>query len=219
MAAVTALAAALLLGRPLVSAEQRVTVTGAPLAVYEEKPIPVSAGSTVCAQRVLLTPRTEIAQVVAERTPGGRPPLVATASGEGYRSGPVAVPAGPAERHEVQAPIDAPDRDVLGDVCLRNEGPQTVQLAGTEEFRSRTRLITQVDGEDVEPDLSLAFYADEPQSALSQLPGIVHRMTVGRGFLSADALVWFLLVLAFAGVPVVVFATWYRVLSRQGRQP
>jgi hypothetical protein len=213
VAGLTLLLALVTLVRPLLQERQRPTATGAPAPVAEVLPVEVPAGESVCAERILLSPRTEVAEVVSVESRRPRPPLTVTADGPGYRSAPVRVPPGPAKHHPVLVGFDAPDRELLGRLCLRNDGTAPATFVGTGEFRTLTRLTTVVAGETQPVDLSVGFYAAEPRSLLADLSGIVHRMTIGRGLLSADWLVWFVLVLAFAGVPAVVFATWRRLVE------
>ena len=216
VALATLVVGAITLGHPLLKRESRVTVTGAPAPIYAVSTVKVAPGQTMCATRVLLNERTQVASLVVEGSKTPSPPLVATASGPGYRAGPVQVPAGPAGRHGVNVPLDTPKQDVLGRLCLRNDGWTRVAFIGTDEFRSLTRETTVVGGKTIPTDVTLSFYERTPTSALAELPGMVHRMTIGRGFLGMGWLVWIVLALAFVGVPVLLLRTLHGVLAADG---
>jgi hypothetical protein len=168
----------------------------------------------VCASRILLSPRTAEAVFSTQGPTQTRPPLEVTADGPGgYRSGPVRIDPARTTEPVLKAPITPPDRELLGRLCIRNAGDTAVRLMGSDEFRTRTRLETTVDGEPNPIDLTLSFYTAEPVSVVSELGGIVHRMTIARGFLGAEWLVWIVLLLAFAGVPAAMLWTVSRVIG------
>ena len=75
-----------------------------------------------------------------------------------------------------------------------------------------TRAITSVDGKDIEADLSLTFFTGEKTSVLGELGTIGDRMHIDRGFLGHGWIIWFVLALAFIGVPLVVLTVLYRAL-------
>jgi hypothetical protein len=205
--------AVILFAAPLTEKRTRIASVGAPSPVAETIPIRARPGQVVCATRALLSPDTQVVEVVVDQGSRPMPPLEVWADAPGYRSPPARVPAGEPGRHGVTTQITPPDRDMLGRVCLRNAGRAPVTFVGTREFRTITRLITTVDGTPIEPDLTLTLYSATPVSVAGELSHIVDRMTISRGFLGAEWLVWTLLVLVAVGVPAATLAALYRALS------
>lgn len=206
-----AVLAAVTLVRPLLDQRQRVTATSTPAPLYTVAPVTAQPDQAICVRRTLLNERTQVAEFIND-SKGPRPSLELVASGPGYRSAPVRIPGGRGGRHAVRATFEPPDDALVGALCLRNTGTRAARLVGVEEFRTLTRSQTYVDGELLPVDLSLQFYASQTSSDLALVPEMVDRVAVGRGFLGHTWLVWFVLVCAFVGVPVVVLTVLYRTL-------
>lgn len=204
-------AAVLLFDRALGEERVRIATVVTPSPTLTESPVVLPAGKRLCITRTLLSPRAEIAElVVSEQQKRPTPALDVVAVGAGYRSA-ARIAATEPGRHAVTARIEPPDRDIIGQFCVRARG-RAVVLVGTTEFRSITRSISFIDGEQISPDPALTFYTAEKVSALGELGGIVDRMTIARGFLGAGWIVWSLLVLVAIGVPVAVLVVLYRAL-------
>ena len=198
--------------RPLLRERTPTAATGAPAPVNEITPIPVKPGSLLCAADVALGPRMQEAELIVT---GSRPvpPLVVRAHAPGYTSPAARIPASDPGTHPVRAAIQPPPKETLGLLCVRNVGRTTAIFVGTTELRTYTKLRTFVDGEPVAPDVALKFYERRQVSALGDLPGIVHRATIGRGFLGAEWVVWLLLALVAIGVPLLVLRALYGALT------
>ena len=209
------LLAAVLFDRPLLEKRTRIAAVGTPPPVLNTSPIVVPPGGRMCMTRILLSPRTEIAELIVDQGKRPTPALDVVAEGPGYRSPVVTVPAGPEGRHVVTARIEPPDRDLIGQLCVRARERRPVTFVGTVEFRTITRAETTIDGNRTDVDAALTFYDPEKVSALGELGGIVDRMTISRGFLGASWFAWILLVLAAMGVPAAVFS----LLARMLREP
>ena len=198
------LVAALAWAGALTRERSPVGATGAPHPVDEVTEIEVGAGEVLCATNLALGPPTAVAEL-HQRQDGRRPPVSVRAEGPGYASPEVELPQGERGRKPFTVPIEPPDRDLIGKLCLRNEGDDELILAGTTELRTYTRLQTTVEGDPVDADVALTFYGDEPVTAVSAVPLILDRMSALRGFLGATWLNWILFVLVVVGVPVLVF--------------
>lgn len=214
--AVTAVAmlvlAAVAFGGPLTRDRVPVAGTGAPPPFSERALVDVEAGQELCALDVVLTPRTAVAELALDQGRNPAPDLVFTARAAGYASPPVRIPGGTRGGHPVRATFVPPGREVLGRVCLRNTGERRARFVATNEFRTMARERTTVAGKEVPPDVVLTFLEARPVSLLSYLSRAVDHMTAFRGFLGAGWIVWPLLVLVAAGVPLALLWTLYRAL-------
>lgn len=200
------LAGAVLLFGPFVAA-QRVVVTGTPSALpvagtpVVELALPV--GSRACLDTVGIGPGDEVAEIgIASRRPSR---LVVELRAPGYvHRAPVRASPGP-----VVVPIDPPRDDVIGSVCVRNQGPSAVALTGPADPRVQSRSETTVDGAPVAEDFSLHFLARERSSLLARVPELLASVAIwAPGFLGRATL-WLVLVLLTVGVAIgvpVVFA-------------
>ena len=199
------LLAAVVWAGPLTRERPAVTSTAAPAPVEDASDLVVEPGETLCATRIVLGPRSEVAELHQRMDRDDElPPLTVTASGPGYRSAPAEVPGGESGRRQLLVPIDPPREELIGELCVRNDGDESARLLGTTELRTYTRLQTELDGEPVDADLTLAFYRAEPQSAVARLPVLVERMAALRGFVGFEPLVWLVLVAVLLGVPLLV---------------
>ncbi len=204
---VTAIAMLLLgglsMGRGLVRERQPVASTPTPAPLFNVAPLVLRDGQTACTSDIALTPRTQVAELLVNQDPADVPELSVTADGPGgYTSPPVR--ARITQGRTLTARLEAPQRALFGRLCVRNEGPGTARLVGTNEFQTRSRARSSIDGEPVEADLTLTLYEDRRTSVLGDLPAIVERMAVLRGFLGHTWLIWPLLVLVAVGTPLAV---------------
>lgn len=207
------LAAAVLFAGPLTRERTPVASTGTPPPFGVRSPILVRPGQELCAEDVLLSSRAAVAELVLDQGRTPAPPLSLTVRSGDRRSAPVAVPGGGTGVFPLRAPFTAPSTDERGSVCLRNDGRVAAQFVGTEEFRTMTGLRTTVDGQPVPPDVALNFYEGSTVSVMSFLPRIIDYMTAFRGFLGAAWILWPLLVLVVAGVPLAVLWAFSRALE------
>jgi hypothetical protein len=203
---------------PLREGRRPVVSTAAPPPKTQVAPIDVQAGQELCAHDVVLTPRSELAELVLNDTARPVPPLEAHASADGYASPPARVVRDSPTARTLTARIRPPDRELYGRFCVRNRGPDVVTLVGTNEFGTQTHARTELDAQPIEPDVALKFSEDRVVTLVGYVPDIVRRMSVFRGWLGAPWLVWVLGVLVVAGVPVGVGFALYRALSADARE-
>ena len=186
------------------------TVTPAPLQVSTM--IPLGPGAQACASPVPLTPGAQLVTIILDQPKETSPPLAVTADGPGYRSPSATIESGISGRVPVKARLEPPQRELFGRVCVRNDGKETANLVGTEEFRTSSLVETTVDDVPVAPDMTLLLEQDRSVSVLGFLPEMLERMSAFRGFLGATWLLWPLLVLIVAGVPAAVLYAFARVV-------
>jgi hypothetical protein len=170
----------------------------------------VDPGGTLCMSEIAIEQRSQVArfQVGTFGKPG--PPLDVVITGAGYRA--VAhARGGYADNATQSLPIAPPRDDLLVRACIRNQGNDKIALyAANDSSRSRARVT--VDGTSVRATPALAFYEARERSIAERVPLTVERMSTFRGLLGHEPLIWFVLILFVAGLPlgigVVLWRDW-----------
>jgi hypothetical protein len=192
---------------------EREAVSGVPVPppFFVQEQVNLKPRSEACLSEVAVDTDADFAEftVLTGKRPGAR--LAVAFEGQGYRET-ATVPAGYTPPTVVRAPLDPPDRSVIGTLCIRNTGERRVALLGTSDARTVVaRPTTQVDGEEVVPDVSVRFLSAESGSVLERLGEMMTRLaSFNPGLLGAPALLWLLLVLVVVGIPTAAI---YAVLS------
>jgi hypothetical protein len=179
--------------------------TPVPPPIFSITPAPVKGGSLACMQQVTFDPHTQIAEIGL--TTGGRPgpPLEITAEAPGYRAR-ARIPAGYRNNPSIHFDLTPPGRSVLGQLCIRNAGRQTVSLDSTNEFRTPGRPALVIDGAEQTMDPKLIFYARGQRSYLERAGDILrHAAVFTPGFLPG-AVLGLLALLALLGIPAAIVA-------------
>lgn len=197
---------------PLTRERTPIASTGAPAPVNVITPIELAPKGLLCAADIAIGPRMQEAELILTGDAPG-PPLVVRAQVPGYTSPPASIPASGAGTHPVRVAIEPPRENAIGRLCVRNTGRTKAVFVGTTELRTYTKLRTFLNGEPVASDVALKFYERRQVSALGDLPGVVARIAIGRGFLGAAWLVWMLLALLVVVVPVLVLRALAGALS------
>ena len=183
---------------------EREAVSGVPVPppFFVQEQVNLEPRSEACLSEVAVDTDAEFAE-------GAR--LAVAFEGQGYRET-ATVPAGYRPPTVVLAPLDPPDRSVIGTLCIRNTGERRVALLGTSDARTVVaRPTTQVDGEEVVPDVSVRFLSADSGSVLERLGEMMTRLaSFNPGLFGAPALLWLLLVLVVVGIPTAAI---YAVLS------
>lgn len=160
-----------------------------------------------CVKPVVLTERSQKARFRLVK-PGGPPvpPVVVTARGPGYSSSArIASYAAPGD----QLPhfkLTPPQRELIGEVCIRNAGRQALDVVGTDEIRSHVPAEIVLNGEPIPggKELELHLLEERERSFLDRTGVLVDNAhTLSSGYLP-KFLVWVLLVLAAIGMPAAV---------------
>jgi hypothetical protein len=192
---------------------EREAVSGVPVPppFFVQEQVNLKPRSEACLSEVAVDTDSDFAEltVLAGKRQGSR--LTLAFEGQGYRETAI-VPDGHSPPTVVRAPLDPPDRSVVGTLCIRNAGDRRVALLGTSDPRTVVaRPSTQVDGEEVVPDVSVKFLSAESGSVLERLGEMMTRLaSFNPGLFGAPALLWLLLVLVVVGIPT---AATYAVLS------
>jgi hypothetical protein len=184
-------------------------VTPQPPAVEDPTEIEVRRDGRICMDRVALDPYSEVARVHLADT--RRPaPLQLTINGEG---GYFARSRATAERGAdvVTLPVDPPRRSLIATLCLHNQGRNAVALAAVRD-RRRSRSQVLLNGVHYGASFVIQFAEREPVSIRERLPESIRRMTVLRPAFVSEAVLWVLLVVFVAGVPIVALWAFARAL-------
>lgn len=172
--------------------------------------IPLRRGQQACVQPVVLTPESAVARFRVVDPDGKRPvpDLRVTATGPGYRSAATVRDWGVPGDQTPSAPLAKPGGEVRGRVCVRNLGPERMEVVGTNEFRSRVPAVTTRDGapapDNVQAELTLL--EREPSPFSSRVGDMVDHASLLTGGIAPPWLLWALLVLTVAGLPLLVLA-------------
>jgi hypothetical protein len=170
----------------------------------------VKPGSEACLSDVAFDTDAELVDftVLAGRRP--RPPIGIVARARGYRAA-ATVPGDYEPPTTLRAPIDPPERSVIGTLCIRNRGKRRVDLLGTTDARTAVgRPVTRIDGEEV-ADITVRLLSSDQGSVLERLGQLVDRAAAFKpGLFGAPVFLWMVVLLVAIGAPA---AAVYSVLS------
>lgn len=184
--------------------KERVVVSSpVPPPLFSISPAPVKAGSTACLQEVTFTPDTEIGEIGVATGGKPGPQLDITARARGYRAG-AKIAGGYGNDSSARFTLAAPPGAVIGELCIHNAGKTTVNLDGTNEFRTMGRPTLVIDGVNQPIDAKLVFYGRVRSSYISRAGDILgHAAIFTPGFFSKAVLI-LLALLAVAGIPLAI---------------
>ncbi|MEA2492469.1 MAG: hypothetical protein QOJ29_380 [Thermoleophilaceae bacterium] len=197
--------------RPVIAA------TPVPRALFTVTPVPLNAGQTACWSNVTFTPETQSGEIGLQT--GGRPgpKLSITARGPGYRANSF-IPAGYRDVPYARFPLMPPRHPSVGELCLRNTGTSSTNLAGTNEPRAVGRPGFVIDGVAPAAHASLVFWERDRSSYASRADEIFGRAaTFTPGFFS-KAILMAIAALALIGIPLgIAIALWHATRADDGR--
>src|SRR5919204_4512401 len=158
--------------------------------------VTLSSGHELCVNPVDLAPSYHAAHLLVMGS--GR--LALTIERPGFSStSRVAAQSG-----VVVVPVRLPEGRSTGVACMRNEGPQPLQLEGNVEPRTQSAVTTLLDGQPIKDAVPISFWRGKRESRVAALLDGIPRMAVfkpvGAWFF------WTLLVLVIAAVPAAVIA-------------
>lgn len=218
-AALAFLVVGVVVGVPFLTREREAhTGTPTPPPFAAITPIVLAPGETACEDRVAVEPATAVVRVLASQQPAGVP-LKVTATGEGWRATGTS-----GDDYAGYDPIDtaiepAPPASLLATVCVENAGERRVRLQGTTEPRVQARPVTTVDGEVVEPRMSMILLESAPASIADRPGTILEHAAAFKPPLFGSVTIALLLVLALLGVPAAVVFALGRALREDERPP
>ena len=207
ISALAFLIVALAFGLPWLTRDRPATTgTPTPPPFTAITPITLKPGEEACQSLVAFETDTRTATVLSAENVEDGPPLRIVARAEGWESaGDVA--GGYGEFAGLQAQLDPPPDDVLGEVCVTNEGDERVRLQGTEEGRVQTRSETSVDGEPIVTRMALLLGQGADRSIADRPGQILERVAAFKPPLVGTWSLALLALLVLLGVPaLVVFA-------------
>jgi hypothetical protein len=181
---------------------ERETVSGVavppPFAVQEN--IRLAPKAEVCLDEVALDVDSRIAEITVISEARSGPPLRLSAAAAGYRAT-GEIDGGYGAPQTLQVPIEPPRRSLLAEVCVANRGARKVDLLGAHEPRTASRPIARVDGQEVPPDLTLRFLADESGSVVERLGSLIDRMSAFHPPVLEKPMLWLVLGLLLLVLP------------------
>jgi hypothetical protein len=177
--------------------------TPVPAALVGYVPAPLPGGATGCMSSVTFSPQTQIGEiaVVTKGKPG--PALAISAKATGYRAS-ARVPAGYHDNDAIRFDLATPKDAVIGSLCIRNTGKQTVVLKATTEFRTMGRPQLSIDGTPQPMDPKLIFYERDRSSFLSRAGDILRHAAVFTPPFLPRIVLGLLALIALIGIPVAV---------------
>jgi hypothetical protein len=204
--------------RPFLTRDRAVvTATPSLSGLFNRTDVPLAPRRTACVSPVPIPRGTAVIQLALTTLKSPRPqPLVVTAEGQGgYRSRvrTTSYPVGPASVFGVA--VRPPRRDVIGRICVRNAGRHRIALTGTTEERSLTGATTRVDGRRQAADVALTLLEARPRSLVDRAGVVLDRASAFTGGVLPTWLLWPLVVLLAAGVPLAVFGGLYAALRAE----
>ena len=200
---------------PWVADDREIVVgTPSPQPLSGFTKVPLQGGQQACLSGVALDPRGQLVNVQVG-TPGrerSRIELTVTAPGFRDRSVAEVLDGKPAFLE-----LEPPERSLLGTVCLRNLAEEPVELFGTTEPRTRSRPVVRVDGQVVEPDVVLRLFARGSAGIYSRFPQLVDSAAAYKPWYLSEPVLWVLVVLLVAGVPLATFGAFGWAVARSER--
>jgi hypothetical protein len=176
-----------------------------------QTPVGLDPGSEACLSDVAFDTDAELVDltVLAGRRP--RPPIEVIARGRRYVTA-ATVPGDYQPPMTVRTRIDPPKESVIGTLCIKNRGKRRVELLGTADARTGSaRPVTQIDGVEIVPDISVSLVSSDEGSVVTRLGRLVDRVAAFKpGLFGLPLLLWIVLLLAALGIPA---AAVYAMLS------
>lgn len=206
--------AALLLPPLLRSERAPLAGTAAPQAVGgQEDVVRLEPSASACVQGVALSPRTKRIGFRIAGPDGPQPVGVSVfPEGTGYERR-IRVDRGYGTAPtRVLVPIERPERESLGTVCLSNDGNKAVELSGTDKDNAEARAVTLVEGRDAMVDVELTLHEDDA-SVASRAGAVFDRIALFKPPWAPEWLLWVLALLVLAAVPFGALWPLWRALG------
>jgi hypothetical protein len=212
-AALIVLGALVVLLPGLLRDRPRVDATPAPPPLAAIALVKVAGGQRACLGNVVLDSGSQLARFTVGTYGRPGPELRVSAAGRRYR-----VPAGFADNAHLTVALRPPPRPTATTFCISNTGRRTIALYGSDELRSRSRVVVTVAGRRIAPDVTLTLDRRTPASVLDQLGDVVARTTRWHPGVS-EPVVWALIVLVLLGVPGGTLWAFSRALAEDAVEP
>jgi hypothetical protein len=192
---------------------EREDVSGVPVPppFFAQERVGLKSGSEACLSEVAFDTNAEIVEFTALAGRRPTPSLTVVAEGPSYRET-ATIEGGYAPASVLRARVDPPERSVIGTLCIGNRGKRRVALLGTTDARTVVaRPITQIDGVEVVPDITVRLLSTDGGSVLERAGEMVDRAAAFKpGVFGAPVFLWLVLLLVAVGVPALAV---YSILS------
>ncbi|HEY8584392.1 MAG TPA: hypothetical protein VIL49_15650 [Capillimicrobium sp.] len=179
------------------------TATPTPPAFEEITPVVLRPGEQACVSEVAFSTETRAASVLSAGKQVDGPPLRVEARAEGWTA--TGEIEGGYDRYTgLQATLEPPPRDVLGELCVTNAGDRAAELQGSAEPRVTTRSETTVEGEP-SPSRMTLLLTEGVDRSLADRPGqILQRIAAFKPPIVGSWSLSLLALLVVLGVPAAV---------------
>jgi hypothetical protein len=186
-----------------------------PASLAQTDVVELRRGHPVCFDRAVIEQHSELIRFKVS-SPNGPAPEIDVHIKGGVYDYTAKVPPGTQDGTLLAMPVPAAPTDIPVRVCLRNRGEPAIGLFASND-RTRSRSVATIDGESTGKSVWFGFYELTPKAITERLSATIARMTVFRpGYVTAGVL-WGLLVLLVAGVPIGVVWAYQRALREDER--
>ena len=176
--------------------------TPSPPGLFASATVPVKGGQQLCWSNLVLQHESQVIGVFPVTGAAQGPPLRFELTAPGYSST-ASVPTGYGDHQLLRVPLGHSPPGAVGKLCVRPQGG-SLQFVGTTEPRTRSRPDITVGGKPYDADAVLYFYRRTPAGIISRLGDIAaHAQVVAAPFFGRW-LLFALLVLFGAGIPIAL---------------
>src|SRR4051812_39057949 len=188
---------------PWATKERVVVTTPVPPPIFGITPAPVKPGGTACLQNVTFTPDTQVGEIGLTTGAKPGPSLAIAANAPGYHVK-SRIAGGYHDDPAARFSIATPPGPVIGTICFKNTGRNSVSLNGTNEFRTMGRPTLTIDGVAEPYDAKLIFYAHIRSSYASRVGDIFTHAAIFTPAFFSKAVLIAIALLALLGIPLAI---------------
>ena len=179
---------------------ETVSAVAVPPPFFSLESIGLGPGDEACLGEVAFDTDSEVVELTALEARRTGPPLEIVAEGEGY-SARAMIEGGYERPALLRAPIEPPERSVIGTLCVQNRGDRGVGLLATSDARTNVvRSVTTVEGEELALDLSVRFLAADSGSVLDRAGEMLDHASAFKPALLGTPLLWVVFLLVAVGI-------------------
>lgn len=186
-----------------------------PSSLRQTDAVALAPGHPVCFDHAVIERHSELIRFKIISPRGPAPEIDVHLAGGPYDYT-AKVPPGQPDGALIATPVPAAPTDIPVRVCFRNRGRDAIALFASND-RTRSRSIAEIDGEPTGKSVWFGFYELTPKAIPERLSATIDRMTVFRPGYVTRPLLWALLVLLVAGLPIGVVWAYQRALRDDER--
>lgn len=181
-----------------------------PASLERTDTVPLAPGAPACFRYAAIEHHSEIARFKVSSPKGPAPAMRVSLKGPGYAYA-GEVPAGIPDTGQAQLAVPAAPTDLPVRVCISNLGRQPIALFASSD-RTTSRSKAHIHGKSTGKSIWFGFFEARPKAITERLPVTLERMTIFRPGYVGRGLLWALLVLFCAGMPVGIVWAYVRAL-------